>query len=458
MPSFAEPRPRATLSDDEASAADALRWCSCATPTSAWPATNDRGQHQAADDRHPRALDEGRHRDTHAHVLRDRLRRPLRNGTRAPTSKPNITRKPAATSRHARTAPSCPHPRPGPRGPGDQQAAERRITPRRAMQDRADHLHLPAIDLRCCDNGTFAYACGSSRSDAAAAAELRASLENRCSGRPFPSPRNASARDRATADLARKRLRGTAGTDAEGVASCVSCGVSVGMCLSFQPSSLNPGPCLTTRSMERRWLSRFPGVRVVALSGRDAIAFAQSQFMNDVATLADGHWQWSGWLDPKGGSRRCSRCCASMPKRSGWSPTAAPTSKRRSVASSSAARYASRHWTCTPAACSRRQSVPRRGRMARGGAGGTRFLGDAGARRTLRLSPNASERSSPAEGAWWGLGVAHGWPALPGVRLAELDAAAALATAPGRLQREERLLSRQGSLPVRISLGGPSAG
>lgn len=43
-----------------------------------------------------------------------------------------------------------------------------------------------------------------------------------------------------------------------------------------------------------------PGYRVVALSGRDAVAFAQAQFMNDVAALAPGRWQWNGWLTPKG--------------------------------------------------------------------------------------------------------------------------------------------------------------
>ncbi|KLJ02054.1 folate-binding protein YgfZ [Luteimonas sp. FCS-9] len=42
------------------------------------------------------------------------------------------------------------------------------------------------------------------------------------------------------------------------------------------------------------------GLHVLRLSGRDALAFAQAQFMNDVAVLADGHWQWSGWLTPKG--------------------------------------------------------------------------------------------------------------------------------------------------------------
>ena len=40
--------------------------------------------------------------------------------------------------------------------------------------------------------------------------------------------------------------------------------------------------------------------RVLALSGRDAAAFAHAQFMNDVAGLAVGNWQWNGWLTPKG--------------------------------------------------------------------------------------------------------------------------------------------------------------
>ena len=43
-----------------------------------------------------------------------------------------------------------------------------------------------------------------------------------------------------------------------------------------------------------------PGHTVISLQGRDAMAFAQAQFMNDVAALADGQWQWSGWLTPKG--------------------------------------------------------------------------------------------------------------------------------------------------------------
>jgi len=39
---------------------------------------------------------------------------------------------------------------------------------------------------------------------------------------------------------------------------------------------------------------------VLELHGRDAGAFAQAQLMNDVRALADGQWQWTGWLNPKG--------------------------------------------------------------------------------------------------------------------------------------------------------------
>jgi folate-binding protein YgfZ len=43
-----------------------------------------------------------------------------------------------------------------------------------------------------------------------------------------------------------------------------------------------------------------PDHRLIALSGRDAAAFAQAQFMSDINALAPGSWQWSGWLTPKG--------------------------------------------------------------------------------------------------------------------------------------------------------------
>lgn len=53
------------------------------------------------------------------------------------------------------------------------------------------------------------------------------------------------------------------------------------------------------RTMPDRWFAP-AGHRVISFEGRDAIAFAQAQFMNDVAALEPGHWQWNGWLTPKG--------------------------------------------------------------------------------------------------------------------------------------------------------------
>ena len=40
--------------------------------------------------------------------------------------------------------------------------------------------------------------------------------------------------------------------------------------------------------------------QVLRLAGADAVVFAQAQFANDVAALADGHWQWNAWLNAKG--------------------------------------------------------------------------------------------------------------------------------------------------------------
>jgi folate-binding protein YgfZ len=46
--------------------------------------------------------------------------------------------------------------------------------------------------------------------------------------------------------------------------------------------------------------SALPDLRYVALSGADAVAFAQAQFANDVQALRNGHWQWNAWLSAKG--------------------------------------------------------------------------------------------------------------------------------------------------------------
>lgn len=42
------------------------------------------------------------------------------------------------------------------------------------------------------------------------------------------------------------------------------------------------------------------GYSVLEADGPDAASFLQAQCMNDVMALAVGHWQWNGWLSPKG--------------------------------------------------------------------------------------------------------------------------------------------------------------
>lgn len=43
-----------------------------------------------------------------------------------------------------------------------------------------------------------------------------------------------------------------------------------------------------------------PDHHLITLTGRDAAAFAQAQFMNDLDLLEPGQWQWNGWLTPTG--------------------------------------------------------------------------------------------------------------------------------------------------------------
>lgn len=42
------------------------------------------------------------------------------------------------------------------------------------------------------------------------------------------------------------------------------------------------------------------GWQVLEVTGSDATAFLHAQLMNDVRALAPRHWQWNGWLTPKG--------------------------------------------------------------------------------------------------------------------------------------------------------------
>src|SRR5262249_7144738 len=43
-----------------------------------------------------------------------------------------------------------------------------------------------------------------------------------------------------------------------------------------------------------------PDLRLLEISGADAVNFAHAQFSSDVRALANGAWQWSTWLSPQG--------------------------------------------------------------------------------------------------------------------------------------------------------------
>ncbi|MBS0591562.1 MAG: folate-binding protein YgfZ [Proteobacteria bacterium] len=47
-------------------------------------------------------------------------------------------------------------------------------------------------------------------------------------------------------------------------------------------------------------LTALPRPQIVAISGPDAIAFAQAQFSSDLSGLENGYWQWSAWLSAQG--------------------------------------------------------------------------------------------------------------------------------------------------------------
>lgn len=63
---------------------------------------------------------------------------------------------------------------------------------------------------------------------------------------------------------------------------------------------LSPPPVTFKANTLSPALHRLSGLSVLGIRGRDGAAFLQAQLMNDVAALPPGHWQWNGWLNPKG--------------------------------------------------------------------------------------------------------------------------------------------------------------
>ncbi|MFZ5657974.1 MAG: YgfZ/GcvT domain-containing protein [Pseudomonadota bacterium] len=162
-----------------------------------------------------------------------------------------------------------------------------------------------------------------------------------------------------------------------------------------------------------------PALRVVRLAGRDALAFAQAQFMNDVAALADAAWQWNGWLEPKG---RVQALFALL-RLDGETLWLVTTGDAEALAAS-LKRFVFRSKLSIELAPMRASGRLAKPAGARGAVASREaddavemdLSGEAGAR-TLRLS-TGTEAAADDDAAWWALDIAHGWPALPGVALA----------------------------------------
>ncbi|WP_238382769.1 YgfZ/GcvT domain-containing protein [Cognatilysobacter segetis] len=141
--------------------------------------------------------------------------------------------------------------------------------------------------------------------------------------------------------------------------------------------------------------------------------------MNDVAALADGHWQWNGWLDPKGRVQALFALLR-VDAETLWLVTTADdafdTALSRFIFRSKVRIGALPLQTSgalrTPAAA-------RGATFARDGDSVELDLSADGGARTLRLAPGSAQPSPAGEAAWWRLDIVHGWPAVPGARLAD---------------------------------------
>jgi len=157
--------------------------------------------------------------------------------------------------------------------------------------------------------------------------------------------------------------------------------------------------------------------RLLALEGRDAVAFAQAQTMNDVAALADGHWQWSGWLTPKG---RVIALFALVRMATDTVWLVVPDADAEALAER-LRRFVFR----SKVAIAVRDDLRVAGRRsATRLASGNHVAGDAdagieldlagdGAARALRIGPDTAAPHDPAAlAAWRQIDLEHGWPRL----------------------------------------------
>ena len=162
---------------------------------------------------------------------------------------------------------------------------------------------------------------------------------------------------------------------------------------------------------------RLDGHAVLALSGPDAIAFAQAQFMNDVASLGVMDWHWSGWLTPKG---RVIALFALLRRdeQTLWLvlPDADPETVR-SALSRFLFRSKVRIEVMDGVAVTGRFEAPTEAEGARaalldGGVVELDMRGE-GSERRLRLGPADALPDADAEMAWRAADLRHGLPRLP---------------------------------------------
>lgn len=160
-----------------------------------------------------------------------------------------------------------------------------------------------------------------------------------------------------------------------------------------------------------------PGHALITLEGRDAAAFAQAQFMNDVALLEPGRWQWSGWLTPKG------RVIAlfALLKRSDEAIWLVLPDADAAAMATALQRFVFR----SKVRIQVRDDLHASGRFgAPAAASGAAFTGDeeagfeldagsADAPRTLRLGATPAPQDGAAATRWYALDLQHGLPRLP---------------------------------------------
>ena len=160
---------------------------------------------------------------------------------------------------------------------------------------------------------------------------------------------------------------------------------------------------------------RLPGHDLLSIAGRDATAFAQAQFMNEVAALPVGHWQWNGWLNPKG---RVIALFALLKRDTETLWLLLPDTDATDLAAK-LQRYVFRSKLVLAA----RDDLHANGRFAAPAqASGATFAvdGDAleldfggdGGPRTMRISPSAANADAASAAHWRRFDLQHGLPRL----------------------------------------------